>query len=788
MQQEIKRLRRRLVELSAWADRAVLPLQGHFLAAEGREGIPIRPGDAWPSRAFPVRMRFSASIPAEWAGQPVWARLDVGGEGLLLMGSQAQGGLDPYHKEHELLPVAHGGEEIQFEVEAVPRGPFGTPIPEPRLEEASLVVPDLDVRRFLMELEMTIAAAEILEPEIGALLLDEVQRALEAMPLPRSPAEAYLSRMVQSPAGRRRAAELWEEWAFETGPLPLPEETRAALLQAASRFRQNLEKIRRRYPPPGKLALTGHAHLDLAWLWPVAETRRKVRRTFATVCALMRGYPPLVFGQSQAQFYGWLEEDDPILFDEIGRFVHQGQWEILGGMWVEPDGNLLSGESWVRQLLYGQRYFLNRFGRCARVAWLPDSFGFAANLPQLFTQAGLDFFFTTKLTWNETNPFPYDLFFWEGLDGTRILAHSLRNIPRGYNGRVQPADLRNTWENYQGKRFHPVSLFLFGEGDGGGGPTREMLVRYPFLHRFPGLPQLEMQRVEQYFESVRARDLPVWVGEQYLELHRGTYTTQARIKALHRRLEHLLPEAEIAATLAWLQGEAYPANKIEALWKTLLRNQFHDILAGSAIHTVVKETEAELQAAAEEAETIRQLSLTHLSQEAKGLPECEARVVVWNLSLDDRPLQIEFPQTAQLPFRLLTPQGEEIPYQEYEGNIVAASEYTIPGLGYVTLSICPGEPCAGSALRVRSRTLRNAWLHVQIGTDGTLRGLVDELRERQVLDARANQIWAYTDIPRDWDAWDIDASYEREGEEVPAESPPEVVEAGPARCGIRVVR
>lgn len=788
MQQEIKRLRRRLMELSAWADRAVFPLRGHFRAADSQEWVPIRPGEAWPSRAFPVRMRFSASVPAGWAEQPVWVRLDVGGEGLLLLDGRARGGLDPYHLEYELLASARGGETLQFEVEAVPRGPFGTPIPAPRLEEASLLLPDPDVRRLQMKLEMTLAAAEVLGPELGGLLLDEVQRALESIPLPRSPAEAYLARLVRTPAGRRRAAELWEEWAFEALPAELPDEARAALLEAEGAFDRRLEAIRRRYPPRGELALTGHAHLDLAWLWPTAETRRKARRTFATVCGLMENYPGLVFGQSQAQLYAWLEEDDPELFERIRKYVHKGQWELLGGMWVEPDGNLLSGESWARQLLYGQRYFLSRFGSYARVAWLPDSFGFAANLPQLFVRAGLRYFFTTKLTWNETNPFPYDLFWWEGLDGTRILAHSLHNVPRGYNGRVEPADLSSTWENFRGKRSHPVSLFLFGEGDGGGGPTHEMASRYDFLREFPGLPRLQMRRVEDFFGSIRNRELPVWVGEQYLELHRGTYTTQARIKALHRRLEHLLPEAEIAATLAWLEGETYPASELEALWKTLLRNQFHDILPGSGIHTVAAEAEAELAAAAEEAETIRLLHLTHLSQGAQGLPGSEARVVVWNLSLDERPLQLEFPQPAELPFRLVSPEGIEIPYQEHEGRIIAASAYPVPGLGYVTLSVLPGEPTAESALRVFGRTLRNARLQAQIGTDGTLRKLTDRALDRQVTDSRANQILAYTDIPRDWDAWDIDASYAREGEEIYPEERPEVVEAGPARCGIRVVR
>ncbi len=788
MEQEIRRLRRRRSELAAFVDRATLPLPGHFQAADMEKAVPLSPGQPWPSRSFPVRMGFLAAVPSEWAGQPVWVRVAAGGEGLLLVQGRAWGGLDPYHKEYELLASARGGEEFLLEVEAVPRGPFGAPIPEPRLEEASLLVPDLDVRRLLLKLDMTIAAAETLEPEIGLFLLDAVQAALAAIPLPRSPAEAYLARMLRTPLGQQKASELWEEWSFPVDPLRLPEETRAALLEAERLLDRRLGEIRRHYPPRGELEMIGHAHLDLGWLWPVEETRRKARRTFATACSLMQAHPGFVFGQSQAQLYAWLEEDDPELFERVRLFVRKGQWELLGGMWVECDGNLLSGESWARQLLYGQRYFLSRFGSYARVAWLPDSFGFAANLPQLLSEARLNAFFTTKLTWNETNVFPYDLYWWEGLDGTRILAHSIRNVPRGYNGHVEPADLWGTWQNFRGKRYHPASLFLFGEGDGGGGPTREMVTQYRFLSRFPGLPSLKMGRVEDYFRRVRSWDLPVWVGEQYLELHRGTYTTQARVKALHRRLEHLLPEAEMAATLAWLQGESYPADEIEALWKGLLRNQFHDILPGSGIHTVAQEAEAELTAVAEQAETLRLLNLTYLSQGVKGHPESVARVVVWNLSLDDRPLRIEFPQPADSPFRLLTPEGKEIPYQEERGRIIAASSDPVPGLGYVTLSVVPGTPDFRSPLRARKHSLQNSRLHARIGKDGTLQELVDRALERAVVSGQGNEIWAYVDIPRDWDAWDIDASYEREGLKVAADVPPEVVEAGPARCGIRVVR
>ena len=788
MQQEIQRLRRRLLELAGWRNREIVPLSGSFQAADMAEPVPIEPGQDWASRAFPVRMSLQAVVPEGWAGQPVLLHLSVGGEGLLSCGGRPLGGLNPYHREHLLLARAQGGEHLALEVEAVPRGLFGAPVARPRLEEAFLLLPDLDVRALLTDLAMALEAAAQVGEELGTLLLDAIARACAELRLPRSLVEGYLARLVQTPVGAAMAGELWEEWQLAAAPLALPEKAREQLLQARRRFHERLGRLRRRYPPVGALLLSGHAHLDLAWLWPKAETRRKARRTFATVLSLMERYPELTFNQSTAQLYAWVEEDDPELFARIRARVRQGRWEPIGGMWVEADGNLLSGESWARQLLYGQRYFASRFGRRPRVAWLPDTFGYAGNLPQLFRAAGMGFFFTTKMTWNDTNPFPYDLYWWEGLDGSRVLAHSIRNTPRGYNGRIEPADLKGTWQNFQGKRHHPVSLFPFGEGDGGGGPTAEMVEQFRRLQEFPGLPRLEMGRVEDFYSAIEGKDLPTWVGEQYLELHRGTYTTQAYTKALNRRLEHVLPEAEAAATLVHLQGELYPKEDLESGWKALLRNQFHDILPGSGIHTAAEEANQEMAEALEQAEMLRLVALTDLSQGVAGHPNALTRIIVWNLSLDDRPLRLAFARPAEGPFRLLTPEGEEVLYQEEGDQVLAAGNAPVPGLGYVTLSAVPGQPKAGAGVRAKGRVLENRYLLARVGPEGTLQHLYDKGNGRQVLAGRGNQIWAYTDIPRDWEAWDVDASYLQEGQELVAEGRPEIVAAGPVRAGVRVVR
>ena len=302
---------------------------------------------------------------------------------------------------------------------------------------------------------------------------------------------------------------------------PLPEDTRRAVERAWELVAERLEEIKSQHPPVGGLVLTGHAHIDLAWLWPLSETRRKARRTFASVLGLMDRYEDFTFNQSSAQLYAWIEDDAPDLFERIQERVAQGRWEPVGGSWCEPDCQIPSGESFARQLLYGQRYFMEKFGRRSTVAWLPDAFGFSPGIPQILRGAGITGFYTAKLKWSETNRFPLDLFEWEGIDGSRVLAHFTRNPGMDYNGDVAPFDLLGVWRNFKGKRVHRKSIFPFGWGDGGGGPSEEMLESYARLKDFPALPRLRMGRVDEHFAALPEDGLPKWVGELYLELHRG---------------------------------------------------------------------------------------------------------------------------------------------------------------------------------------------------------------------------------------------------------------------------
>lgn len=340
-----------------------------------------------------------------------------------------------------------------------------------------------------------------------------------------------------------------------------------------------------------RMTAVGHAHIDSAWLWPLRETRRKVARTLTNVLTLMETDPDLVYAMSSAQQFAWVEQDHPELFERVTKRVAEGRIVPVGGMWVESDAVMPGGESLVRQITYGKRYFLDTFGHESEVVWLPDSFGYSGAWPQIARQAGYRWFLTQKISWNDTTTFPHHTFQWEGIDGTRILTH----FPPAdtYAAEVTPAELRHAVSNFRDKAISSHSLLLFGYGDGGGGPNREMVAR---AHRFAdleGAARVELGRPEQFFTAAEAElgdHAPVWAGELYLELHRGTLTSQIAMKQGNRRAEALLRTVEYLATVAAVRdGVPYPYEKLDEAWKTVLLHQFHDILPGSSISWVHRE-------------------------------------------------------------------------------------------------------------------------------------------------------------------------------------------------------
>jgi alpha-mannosidase len=811
LQQSLRRLSNRLLELGAWRDRDWIPIaDGEFRVDPDARWRSIRTGDPWPIQAAPVEFRFNVSIPERWTGHPVDCRFRLGGEALLFVNGSPVGGLNSFHDEHPVLSSAIGGETLHFGAEAVSHGLFGTPTAEPRIELAAVLIPECDVRLLYYDFAAALDAAHYHyfagRSAITESVLQAVHRAFIRISLPRSETEEYLARIVTTSQNRsaenfygneESLASLWERWKFRSPASTLTNEQLRQLREVREQFSKELSQIRTRLPAEGGVWLTGHAHIDLAWLWPLDETRRKARRTFHTIIGLMDRYPELYFNQSSAQLYSWIEQEDPALFERIQAHVRAGRWELVGGMWVEPDGNLPTGESWVRQLLFGQRYFESRFGRRAKVAWLPDSFGFTGSLPQLLVSAGIPYFFTHKLTWNERNPFPYDLYWWEGIDGSRVLAHSFTNPDSGYNARVTAQEMGETWRNFRGKQIHDFSLLAFGHGDGGGGPSEEMLERFARLSDFPGLPRLKIGPVTEFYENISTPSLPVWIGEQYLEYHRATLTTQGQVKSLHRRLEHALVETETSVTLAhvWHQRR-YPLEELRRLWQILLLNEFHDILPGSSIHSVYETARRQLTSALDEAERLREDALAPIEKVPGEQPKAGGRTslradegLVWNLQLHDRPLVAEIGGIDSGV--VIHVNGLELPTQRLEGNrgLVAAAAVIVPALSALSFRSIRGEPVSvASPVRVDSREIENENLRIRVHDDGTLASIHDKIHRREVLADRGNQLWLFTDIPRQFDAWDIDFSYADEGLELVAEDQPEIIEHGPLRAALRVVR
>jgi len=754
--QRRERLRQRLGELEAWRLRARVAVDGWSC-----DGAAICVGAAWPQLDGIRRFNATASAPAEWPLAETRLRLDIGGESFVTLsydgGESENFGLDPYHDELPLLGRAFG-----VEIESVARAPFGQPARAPTLARAELAWVDFDVEALHRLLTQIVEAAATLgADEAVPHLLEAGEAALRALRWP-SRTPDYVARMAPT----ARLQTVWRLPPVAADPPGLDEAERASVARACETLTARLKELQALYPPRGKIALTGHAHIDLAWLWPYDETRRKLRRTFHTALGLLARSPDFIFNQSTAHYYAQVEQDDPALFAAIRERVAEGRWEPIGGMWVEPDTNMPTGESLARQLLYGQRYFERTFGMRSRVCWLPDCFGFSPALPQLLAQAGIDSFFTIKVTWSETNKFPHDLFWWEGLDGSAVLAHTFDNPLAGYNGFVRPDGTAPTWARFRQKDRHDESLLAVGHGDGGGGVTPDMVAREVQLRDFPALPRARWSRVDEFFarahESAASRPLPVWSGEIYLELHRATLTSQSGVKRKHRRAERGLIVAETLASLACLLDGAAPES-LEPLWRLTLKNEFHDILPGSSIREVYADAERELDevsAAAAERQARTLAALVALAPRGGA----DDAVLIVNPTLDARTIEVEAPGVG----------------------FVSTGE-TVAPLAIRILRREKLKPAPG--LRLSGRVLENAHLRAELAADGTIASLVHKATGREALADRGNQLWVYPqDKPRNWDAWDVDEDYEASGEEISGLEALEFVAQGPHYASLRVTR
>lgn len=509
----------------------------------------------------------------------------------------------------------------------------------------------------------------------------------------------------------------------------------------------------------------GNSHIDLAWLWRWKETVEVSKETFSTIMDQMEEYPDIMYIQSQAQVYQWMEKYYPQVFQRIQKRVKQGRWEIVGGMWAEPDCNLPDGESFIRQILYGKRYFQKKFGVDVKIGWNPDSFGYNWNIPQFYKKSGIHSFVTQKISWNDTTVFPYYLFWWEGLDGSRILSYF---PPTGYVGRLRATRMVEGLKRFEKNTGFRDVFILYGLGNHGGGPNREMLNRAQSYQKQTLLPPLKHDQFSRYLKQVKKHNLkhlPVWDNELYLEYHRGTYTTQAETKKFNRKLEVLLSNAEKVSSLASLYGESYPQKELKKAWQKVLMNQFHDILPGSSIHPVYKDAKESYLQAQRSAQKELNRNLLGLSQKIDTSTSKKGQaLLVFNPLSWERTgvVKVKLPPQLNPPVKVLTHEGEEIPSQcmsKVGGTFLYFTAKKFPSLGYKIFTIQKG-PSQQSfpPLRRDKNTLENRFFRVSIHPrSGNIISIFDKVENREVLapSVQGNQLQLFEDLPERWDAWNI---------------------------------
>jgi len=777
--QRIQLLDRWISELTCWIWRETKPIEAWRVssAEAGLVERPIALGEAWPTLRGVVS--FSAGeieAPASWPIEQTRLVLDFGGEARVFIdyGDRVRtAASDPFHRS---LYVE--GRRFSLRAEAVARGLEGRPNREARLGTAFLGLLERELADFLAELEVLADGIKaIAGHEAVPSLLALAELELAQLPWP-TETRPFLERIADHP----ETLTIWDRLVEPVAnPRPLGSRHREALEAARARLVEGVAAVRARWPKIGKIKAAGHAHIDYVWLWPRDETIRKALRTFGTQTLLLDRNPGFRFSQSQACLYADVEEHDPALFAEISRHIREGRWEPIGGMWVECDTNMPAAEGFNRQFLYGQGYFRSRFGVTCRTAWLPDTFGFGSALPQLLRAAGMDAMFTIKVDWSETDLMPDNIFRWQGNDGTQVLVHTYNGPGQeGYNLDLRAQGAAEIWRFFKNKDIHDESIISYGFGDGGGGPTPEQVERVEAMNRLPVVPAVELSSVEGFFDRLReqTRDkiLPVWRGEMYLECHRATLTTQGRTKALMRRGQAALAAAELLTGLCWMAG-ASDGRDYGPEWKTLLRSQFHDALPGSSIREVYVEAERELG------------DVLAVAEEGceRALHDLAARVAPGDLP------GVFAVDTA----------GSGAPNLKLSLNSIAAGEAARLGAqpaadgGWVLSSplglrplearfvVLPPPPAPLAAERWR---LENDFVRVSFDEAGRIASLWDKRRRRETFGGPGNQVWAYKDRTRLYDAWDIESNFELGGAEIFDVESMELTERGPHRAEIVVTR
>ncbi|ULO04924.1 alpha-mannosidase [Paenibacillus sp. 19GGS1-52] len=714
--------------------------------------------------------RRTLEFPEEWTGQHAGLIFESGGEGLLRVNGESRQGLDRNHT-FATLEASSDGKPLDLEIELF------DPVPEPvdPLNQQAVIQPPIRaIHSWLVRVNEPVQSlmyTAIIIRDTALLLPEEELRCTRMLEALNRVMDKYINLQEDDVRGGSAVAALENMLRADIGAIGTNTE--------------------------GTIHMIGQSHIDIAWLWPARETVRKTSRTFSTVNALMDEYPEYQYAQSQPQLFEYLKQNDPVLFAKVKERIKEGRWELVGGMWVEPDLNIPSGESLMRQMLYGQRFYLEEFGRTSDIEWLPDTFGYCASLPQILRHGGIRYFMTTKLGWNDTNRFPYDLFHWVGIDGTSVLTY----LNHGVNENTLPKDIHDHWQSFREKKTHNEQMLLYGHGDGGGGVTREMLEYIRRAELMVGQPASKFSNAADFFSGIAKRQpkLPEWHGDLYLELHRGTYTTHSRNKRKNRKAEILYREAELWQTMASSYMQKEERNKsavnLHRGWKLVLLNQFHDIIPGSAITEAYETSEKEYREVFAYGQKALQSGLDALAAqvttEGDGTPHVLfnslgwARDIVVHIHLDN----IVNKSVVNQTWAAYDERGNSLPIDLVVGSTsVNIHIPQVPAFGYKTIWLrCMDLIKAGSeevaqvtdslttailadaSSPFSNRTiLNNSWetpyYRLAFNERGEITSLFDKTAGREIVQSggRANQFHFFHDRPTLWDAWDIDSRYEEQ--------------------------
>ncbi|GGB41973.1 alpha-mannosidase [Fictibacillus barbaricus] len=785
-----RKLEARIQELSALRYRDLTPII-KFMTVEddgqiglyppeiGNDHQEILAGDRWEGRDVYKWLQTTVLFPEDWRGKKLVGNFQFGRTGggnnsgfesLLFVNNEPYQGVDSNHEEvifHESL----AGKEVSlsFRMWTGLEGGGAPQIQHYRLEQA----------------------------EIGWLdeTIDDLYYTALAM-------YQTIMELPETDHNRSTLITLLDQtFLLVDWTLPGSELFYDSCYQAHAFVKEELSKLDKNHPVT--VHCVGHTHIDVAWLWRLKHTREKAARSFSTVLRLMEEYPDYLFLQSQPQLYEYIKNDYPAIYEKMKKRVEEGRWEAEGGMWLESDCNIPSGESLVRQILVGKQFLKKEFNVDCSILWLPDVFGYSWALPQILKKSGIDSFMTTKISWNQYNRMPHDTFYWKGMDGTEILTHFITTPEPWnaedswfytYNGLITAKTVNGAWKGYRNKDVNKNLLLSYGYGDGGGGVNREMLELRRHLDDMPGIPHVKPGRAGDFFRELQhtvkntKQYVHQWDGELYLEYHRGTYTSQAFMKRNNRKLELAFRSWEFYSVLESLQNgwASYPTEKLLEAWKILLRNQFHDIIPGSSIREVYGDAEVEYEEA-------KHLYQSHLKETSSALmKEQKGTYTLFNPTLwnHKQAVLIPFDEVNQEEGNFIDEEGQPLSAQKGKDGWWIIPQI-LPSFGGTKVSYRKTEPSRDEEQTPFSydhRTLKTPFYEVKWNENGQIIYLYDKENNRRVLaeGAKGNLLQIFEDKPLAHDAWDIDLFYQEKSSEVNELQKIEVVENGPLRFAVEM--